>query len=260
MAVEVALECLGLGCGYPERPVLRDICFSATPGETIALIGVNGSGKSTLLRTIAKLVAPLAGEIRVCNRVLASLHFNDLARLVASVPQEEPAVFPFRVEEVIAMARIAYGSGIFDTEEDRSAAQRAMETAHCMDLAGRVVTKLSGGERQRVLIARAIAQDTPLILMDEPTAHLDASHQISTAELIGKMAALGKTVLVAVHDLNLAPLIGNRALLLSNGGIVMDGPTEEVLGDPMLDEAYGVRFERVRTESGRLFVVPTSRV
>lgn len=255
MSEAVTLECRGLKCGYPERAVLGSVDFTAREGETIALIGVNGSGKSTLLRTIAKLIPPVAGEVRICGHDVASLPYDVLARYVASVPQEEPVAFPFRVEEMIAMGRIAYGSGIFDTAEDREAARLAMVTAGCSDLEGRVVTRLSGGERQRVLIARAIAQQTPLLLMDEPTAHLDATHQIATAKLVRQLAAEGKTILVAVHDLNLAPLIASRVLLLAGGRVALDGPVEQVLNDPVLDDAYGVRFERVRTDSGRLLVV-----
>lgn len=257
MSSQAVLECRDLACGYPDRGVLKGISFKVESGESVALLGVNGSGKSTLLQTIGKLLRPTSGEVWVGGSNVAEMSYALLARQVSTVPQDEPVVFPFRVREVVTMGRIAYGSGIFDTADDRAAADRAMETAECSSLADRRITELSGGERQRVLIARAIAQDTPLMLMDEPTAHLDASHQLSTSSLTRRLAKEGRAIVSAVHDLNLASTMASRALLLSGGRLVLDDSVEHVLMDPRLDEAYGVKFERVRSDSGRLLVMPT---
>jgi iron complex transport system ATP-binding protein len=257
MPAQVVLECRNLSCGYPGRQVLKGLSFSVQRGESVALLGVNGSGKSTLLSTINRLLVPLEGEVLVEGRNIAGSSIAALAKLVSAVPQEEPSMFPFRVREVVTMGRIAYGSGIFDTPEDRQAAESAMQVAECTPLADRRITELSGGERQRVLIARAIAQDTPLLLMDEPTSHLDASHQMATASLVRRLASEGRTVISAVHDLNLASGMATRALLISDGRLILDDEVERVLEDLRLDRAYGVKFERVRSESKRLLVVPS---
>jgi iron complex transport system ATP-binding protein len=181
---------------------------------------------------------------------------RDLARRIAVVPQDEATPFPFSVTEMVTMGRLSHGSGIFDSNEDRTVAESALRSAQCSELAERNMTELSGGERQRVLIARALAQQTPILLMDEPTAHLDVPHQLSAARLTANLAAGGVSVISAVHDLNLVSQMAERAILLSDQKIACEGPVEHVLQDERLDEVFGVRFDRIRTPSGRLIVVP----
>jgi iron complex transport system ATP-binding protein len=256
-----ALSCEGLTCGYNSKAVVSGIGFELSAGESVAILGPNGAGKSSLLKTLSGELKPLSGSVSVYSEAVRQeldvhgLTSSDSARLIAMVPQEEPTPFPFSVREIVTMGRLAFGSGIFDSEEDLEAADRALRLAGCEELAKRSVMELSGGEKQRVLIARALAQDAPVMLMDEPTSHLDPAHQVAIASLIGDLARSGKAVLTVVHDLNLASVFASRAILISGGSVVADAPIEEVLEGDALDEAYGTRFERVRTGSGRLLVV-----
>lgn len=240
----------GLACGYPSKRVLEGIDFRVRAGERIALLGPNGSGKSTLLRTLSGLLKPLSGTVRIEDRALERLGAREIARKVAVVPQEETPRFAFTVREIVTMGRLALSDGIFDTPEDRAAATRAMETADCLELEDRIVSELSGGERQRVLIARALAQETPALLLDEPTSHLDPAHQIATARLVRELGERGIATIAAVHDLNLASRFADRAILLEKGGIGMDGTVEEVLNSPILDRVYGVQFGRFEGGGG----------
>jgi len=250
------VECRGLAAGYLDKPVLKGVDLRLDGGESVALLGPNGSGKSTLLRALTKTLPIASGEIRIQGDGLPSLATAEIARRVGFVPQDEPAHFSFLVRELVLMGRLARSSALFDTPEDRQAANEAMEQTDCLHLADRPITELSGGERQRVLIARALAQQTRILLLDEPTAHLDPAHQVSVAELVRSLAQEGRATLCAVHDLNLAGRMASRGVLLIDGTVGLDAPIEEVLESPLLDQAYGVRFERFRSESGRTLVIP----
>lgn len=238
------LACRDLDCGYHGRRVLSGLNFTLEAGTVTALLGPNGSGKSTLLKTLVRTIKPLAGEVLVEGKPLSALSDAELARCVAFVPQEEDHRFPFTAREVVVMGRLARSRSLFDTPEDRFLADEALRHTDCLALADRPVTELSGGERQRVLIARALAQGTRIVLFDEPTSHLDVSHVVDLVRLIRALAIEEFTVLAAVHDLNIASAIADRALLLANGRLVLDGTPERVLGDPVLDEVYRVPFAR----------------
>jgi len=224
--------------------VLEGIDLRVEFGEKVVLLGPNGSGKSTLLRTLSGLIKPLSGEVLIGGDSLVKLSVAEIARRVAVVPQEELPRFSFSVRETVTMGRLARSNGLFDTPEDREIATRAMETADCLSLQDRPVTELSGGERQRVLIARALAQETTLLLLDEPTSHLDPGHQIAAIEIVRSLSAKGIATIAAVHDLNLASSLAERAILLEKGKIGLDAPIEEVLNSPILDRVYGVNFGR----------------
>ena len=249
------LEAVALSCGHV-GPVLEGVGLRVEAGETVALLGSNGSGKSTLLSTLAGLLPPLAGEVRVSGDDLRSLRVQEVARRVASVPQDETAPFAFTVRQLVTMGRLARSHGLLDTPEDALAAEEAMRRADCAALADRPANETSGGERQRALIARALAQDAPILLMDEPTAHLDAPHQSWIVRLVRELAAEGRAVLVAIHDLNLASALADRAVLLAGGRVAMDAPTVEVLASDRLDAAFGTEFDRLSTATGRPVVVP----
>lgn len=253
---EVLLRAEGLSCGYPGRPVLVGIDLELTPGSATVLLGPNGSGKSTLLKTLIKTLDPLAGRVLVREKPLSETGFAQLAREVAFVPQEELPPFRFTVRQVVLMGRLPVSTGFFDTEADEAAAEEALRDADCLGLAERPITDISGGERQRALIARALAQGTPLLLLDEPTSHLDIAHQIAVVRIVRRLREQGRATLAALHDLNLAADFGDEAILLGKGEIAARGPTEEVLTSPMLDETYGVPFRRFRDETGRLRVFP----
>jgi iron complex transport system ATP-binding protein len=251
------LRCDGLACGYPERTVLSDVSLTMRPGGITVLLGPNGSGKSTLLKTLSKTIPMIAGEVHVSGRSVAKLGFRELARHIAFVPQEEHVPFRFRVREVVMMGRMPHSTGLLDTDEDIEAAQSAMRAAGCEELQDRAITELSGGEKQRVLVARALAQKAPILLLDEPTSHMDIGHQVAMIGLLRELAAAGKSILAAVHDLNLASLLASEAILLDRGRIGMHGTCEAVLEDALLDGVYGVKFERVRLGDGRLRLFPT---
>ncbi|HWD37862.1 MAG TPA: ABC transporter ATP-binding protein [Fimbriimonas sp.] len=256
MPSQDTIRCQDLVCGYHGRTVLDHVSLSAVKGESIALLGANGSGKSTLIKSLCGVLKPDHGSVEIDGISVASGSPSEIALRVAVVPQDEPTPFPFLVREVVTMGRLPYGSGIFDTADDVAAADEAMRVAECVELADRPLNELSGGEKQRVLLARAIAQDTPVVLMDEPTAHLDPAHQVAVAALVKGLTAKGKTVLSAVHDLNLASLIAVRAVVLGNGQVAKDGPVEDVLFSDELEQCYGTRFERIRTSTGRLLIAP----
>lgn len=250
------LSCENLSCGYPGRLVLEGVNLSLKPGTITALLGPNGSGKSTLLRTICKTLAPVGGEIRLGGTPLEKLSQTEVAQRVAFVPQEEHPQFSFTVEEVVLMGRIARSNGIFDTSEDVQIAKEAMQAADCTELRHRPVTELSGGERQRVLLARALAQEASLLLLDEPTSHLDVSHQTDLVKMLRRLAGQGYAVLAAVHDLNLASVMADEALLIHQGRILEDRKTKDLLESSALEETYGVRFQRMYDADGNLRVFP----
>lgn len=253
-----AVEVKGLAGGYPNREVLRQIQLGVRPGECVALLGPNGSGKSTLLKALVRGLPRWQGEVRICGAELATARPHEIARQVALVPQEETARFAFRVADVVAMGRLCRSDGLFDTPEDREKSRKAMERADCAHLADRPYTELSGGERQRVLIARALAQESPVLLLDEPTSHLDPAHQVEVAELVRSLSREGVTSIAAVHDLNLAARIADRGILLRRGEIVLDEAMTTLQKSPLLDEVYGVGFLRVENPEGGVILVPRS--
>lgn len=249
-----------LTCGYPGREVLRGIDLALEPGSATVLLGPNGSGKSTLLKTLTKTLVPLGGEVRLGSRDLASLDFGELAKHVAYVPQEEAPPFRFTVRQVVLMGRMPISDSFFDTAADHHAAEEAMAEADCLDLADRPINEISGGERQRTLIARALAQNAPTLLLDEPTSHLDIGHQVAIIQLVQRLRNQGKAFLSALHDLNLAADLGETALLLKEGRIALSGAVEDVLESPELDQTYNVPFHRFRDGTGRLRVFAATPV
>jgi iron complex transport system ATP-binding protein len=249
-------EVKGLECGYGDKVVLHGLNIQVMPGERVALLGPNGSGKSTLLRALAGLVRPRAGEIFLGSQAISKLSVREIAQRVATVPQEEIPRFDFTVRDAVTMGCLARSSSLHDTPEDRAEASRAMEMADCIHLAERPVTELSGGERQRVLIARALAQRAPLVLLDEPTSHLDPAHQVGVSALVGSLASNGIATVAAVHDLNFAARIADRAVLLEEGRVALNDTVEEVLNSPILDRVYGVGFLRSRFGAGAFLVLP----
>jgi iron complex transport system ATP-binding protein len=255
---EPLLECVSVACGYPDREVLTNISFSLEAGSVTALLGRNGSGKSTLIKTISRLLKPIAGSVRIAGRDASQLGYKELARLVAHTPQDETPAFEFTVREIVLMGRLPHSDGLFESEEDHRAAERAMEMADCVHLASRPIRKLSGGERQRVLIARSLAQEAKLLLLDEPTSHLDPGHQLAIAQLLRDLASQGYGILAAVHDLNWASVLAERAILLSEGTIGLQGAMSDVLRSSILEKAYSVSFERIVDPSQTLRVFPRS--
>jgi iron complex transport system ATP-binding protein len=227
--------------GYPNNPlVLRGIDLHVAPGEMLALIGPNGSGKSTLLRLTSGVLRPRVGQVRIDGADLRNLSPKQRAQMIAVVPQEAPLPTGLLVREMVSLGRTPYLRALLGpTSDDRRAVESAIAAVGIEPLAERLVDELSGGERQRVILARALAQQPRLLLLDEPTANLDLHYQVAMLELVrGLCGEYGLAVLAAVHDLQLAALYCDRVALLSRGHIVSQGTPEAVLTAPLLLETF----------------------
>ncbi len=241
------LELDGIEAGYPAQastpPVLRDLSLRVAPGEMLALIGPNGAGKSTVLRVASGLLAPRRGRAVLEGRDLTAISARARAQSIAVVPQESPLPSGLFVREMVSLGRTPYTRLLLGpTAADRQAVEWAISAVGIEALANRFVDELSGGERQRVILARALAQQPRLLLLDEPTANLDLHHQVSMLELVrGLTREHGLAVLAAVHDLQLAALYCDRLALLNRGELVSQGPPEAVLTAPLLLETFGQR-------------------
>lgn len=243
--------------GYPGRDVLRGLDFAARAGEVVGVCGPNGTGKSTLLRLILGLLRPRSGRVRLGGDLVTALDRRAIAQRAALLMQDSPLELPLTVREVVALGRLPYLRR-FETERaaDRQAIDAAMEITDTQVLADRRVTELSGGERHRVQLARVLAQDTPLMLLDEPTASFDVAHQLQALRLVRAAAARGRTVLIAMHDLSLAARSCDRILLLGDGRLQADGPPAEALTEENLARLFRVRARVDVDPDGLLRVVP----
>lgn len=225
-----------------DSQILRDVSLHVESGEFLALIGPNGAGKTTLLRTINGLLAPASGAVTIDGHDISALSPKAVGRLVTTVPQETSLAFDFDVEDVVTMGRTPH-RGRFSTlgAADRDAVETALERTETAQFAERSVGDLSGGERQRVLLARALAQETPVLLLDEPTASLDINHQLRTLSLARELADDGKTVVAAIHDIELAARFCDTIAVLDGGEIRALGSPSTVLTHETLEETFGVR-------------------
>jgi iron complex transport system ATP-binding protein len=222
--------------------VLTGVSAAVDRGRFVGLVGPNGAGKTTLLRTVNGVLSPDAGAVRVADERVRGLSAAEAGRLVATVPQDTSLSFEFDVRDVVAMGRNPYQSRLSTADEaDREAVERAMERTDVARFADRSIGSVSGGERQRVVLARALAQDAPLLLLDEPTASLDVNHQVRTLELVADLVAEGKTVVAAIHDLNLAAHYCDELVLLSDGRVLAGGEPGDVLTEDHLADAFDTR-------------------
>jgi iron complex transport system ATP-binding protein len=240
-----------------ERSVLREVSFEVQPGEVVALLGRNGVGKTTLLRLAARALVPDSGTIRLGDRSLDDFSRRELAQVIATVPQDTHVPFPFLAGEVVLMGRAPHqGLFGFESRDDIERAMEAMERVGIADLADRVVTELSGGERQLVMIARALAQQPELLLLDEPTAFLDLRHRIDVLQVVRALAEQGRGALVVSHDLGLAARICDRAVVLGDGMVVAQGRPADVLSPDVLRRAFGIEADVMTAPDGAALVVP----
>jgi iron complex transport system ATP-binding protein len=241
------------------RDILRDVSLHVRPGEIIAVAGPNGAGKSTLLRVLAGLIAPASGKVHVDGADLRAFDRRALGRRIAFLPQDRTVHWPLNARSVVALGRIPHGSGPGrgESEDDHRMIDAALAATDATALAHRPISELSGGERARVLIARALAQDAGVLVADEPTAGLDPAHALSLFETFTRIAAEGRAVIVALHDLGLALRYCPRALLLKDGVIAASGPTRDVLTEPEIARVYGVRA-KVGVIGGVPTVVPVA--
>jgi len=238
----------GVTVAYRGRPALRDVNLHLDRGERVALVGPNGAGKSTLLRAIAGLIEPTVGAVELDGRPVASLDRLAVARRLAVVPQVAALPFSTTVDEVVALGRLPHEHPIRGMRPaDRAAVAAAIEQVGVGHLMGRDARELSLGERQLVLLAMAVAQDADVLVLDEPTVHLDLRHQVEVMELLRDLnARQGTTILAVLHDLALAAHFFPRLVVLDGGRVVDDGPASEVLAPDRIREVFGVDPSLVR--------------
>lgn len=251
-----ALVARSLAAGYGARAVLHDVDLTLAPGRLVALVGPNGAGKSTLLRALAGLIRTSAGTVTLDGMDVATLSRAALASRIAVVPQTFDTLFPFTVREIVALGRTAR-LGLFarPTAADAAAVARAITEQDLDDLVDRRLDALSGGERQRVVLAMALAQEADVLLLDEPTAHLDPAHQIGVVRRVAELARTRGVVAVAVlHDLNLAAL-AERVVVLEAGRIVADAAPAIALSADIVARVFGPGLV-VAQVSGRTVIVP----
>jgi iron complex transport system ATP-binding protein len=238
----------GVTVAYRGRPALRDLNLHVDRGERVALVGPNGAGKSTLLRAIAGLIEPTVGTVELDGRPVGSLDRLAVARRLAVVPQVSALPFSTTVDEVVALGRLPHEHPIRGMRPaDRAAVAAAIEQVGVGHLMGRDARELSLGERQLVLLAMAVAQDADVLVLDEPTVHLDLRHQVEVMELLCDLNAReGTTILAVLHDLALAAHFFPRLVLLDGGRVVGDGRPAEVLAPDRIREVFGVDPSLVR--------------
>ena len=243
--LSMTLSVENLSFRYPDIPVLRNITFDLPAGDFLSLLGPNGSGKSTLLRLLDRILLPESGTITIDGRPLNEFSRRELAKRVAYVPQDTPWVFPYTVLEVVLMGRSPYvGRSGFESAQDLEIARETMRLTDIEHLADKLITAISGGERQRVLIARALSQQPRILLLDEPNAHLDISHQIEIFRILREQNEQRDLAIVSVsHDLNLAAAFSKRALLLADTGnegasIFSIGQPKDVLTRENIEVVY----------------------
>ena len=240
----MTLACNALAYGYGRRTVGSGVSLAVAPGEVVCLLGPNGGGKTTLFKTLLGLLPAQAGSIMLGNDPLAQLSRAEVARRVAYVPQAAGGYFPFSVREVVLMGRAAH-LGVFSgpAAADRQLAENAIARVGIAHLVDAEFTRISGGERQLVLLARALAQAAPIIVLDEPTANLDFGNQVRLLAEIRRLAADGVGVLWATHAPDHALACADRVALVAAGGLKNYGATDAVLDGASLSDLYGVAIE-----------------
>ena len=237
----IMIEVHSISFRYHEDWVLQEVSFRVEKGEFVGVIGPNGSGKTTLLKILYRLLAPQHGEILFELVPMKKMDRADIAKRIAVVAQETHLLFPFTVLETVLMGRSPYlGHLMFESEKDVEIARKAMEWTSILPLSERPMDELSGGERKRVFIARALAQEPEVILLDEPTANLDIHHQIDFLDLILALnRERGLTIVMASHDMNMASEFCDRLILLQRGRIYKTGPPGEVITRENIESVYG---------------------
>ncbi|MFQ6023095.1 MAG: ABC transporter ATP-binding protein [Acidiferrobacterales bacterium] len=245
-----------LAFGYPSRPVGRDTSFSLDPGEVLCLLGPNGSGKTTLFKTILGLLPPQDGTVRLNGESIVDWSHRRLAQVMGYVPQAHIAYFPFSVLETVLMGRTAH-IGLFasPSNADVAVAEKMLDNLNISHLRNDIYTRISGGERQLTLIARALAQEPQILVMDEPTASLDFGNQMLVLEHIKRLASKGIGIILSTHDPDHAFLCASRVAMLHDGELIHVGVPDEVITPESLKRLYGVDVNVValpgHTDDGR---------
>lgn len=236
------LELQDITCSYNGQPIVSQISLQAQPGEVLALIGPNGVGKSTLLRAMARLMRPAHGRVSLDSVDIWQTSARDFARRLAFAPQISSESWSATVEQVVSLGRAPHRGWLLPlTSHDNQITHQSLELVGLEHLRNRISTELSGGEQQRMLIARVLTQEPSILLLDEPTSHLDLKYQTDILGLVRRLAhQKGLAVIVSLHDLNLAAIYADRVALLSNGALAAIGTPAEVLTSERLTQVYGV--------------------
>ena len=256
------LEARNLRFRYSAAAVVDDVSFSLAGGEMLGILGPNGSGKSTLVRLLSGVLAPASGEVHLHGRPLTTYSRRQLGQAIAVVPQDTVIEFPFSVTEVVLMGRSPHLGGFaFEGDRDVAVAHQAMRRTGVLDLAHRSIHELSGGERQRVVLARALAQEASIMLLDEPGAFLDIRHTVEIYDLLQDLQREGRSIVTVLHDLNLAALYCDRVALLKAGRLFRLGTPAEVITYEVLTEVYETEvYVDTNDITGAVNVLPLSRV
>jgi len=254
------LEARGLSVGYGERVVVDTASFSVGSGKLLVVLGPNGCGKTTVLKTCIGLLPALAGQVLLDGNPVVAMKPRARARIAAWVPQIAEAAWSYKARDIVAQGRYAI-RGAFKPydESDEAAIEAALDALDARAFADRRFSSLSGGEARRVMIARALAQETPLLVLDEPAAHLDPGRQMELMELLASLARAGKAVAVSVHDVNAARRFADLALLVGRDGSSVFGLPDEVLTHESLENAYDTNFIHGDHATYGKFVLPVSR-
>jgi iron complex transport system ATP-binding protein len=243
---------------------LNDVSFEIRSGETIGLMGPNGSGKTTLVKIISGLLGGFSGNVEICGKPIQKHSNIEIAKIMSYIPQADNYIFDFTVEEIIAMGRRPYLDtfGIL-AKKDRDIIANVVNLLSMDKIIKRKYLSLSGGERRLVLIARALAQETSVLLMDEPTTYLDLNYKIIFMNKLKELNKMGKTIFLISHDINLVAEYLNRIILLKGGRVICDGPTKDVLNEKNISEIFNIKdfmidFNRI-TGNPNLFFIPSKK-
>ena len=255
---DTTLSLSGVSVKRGKRNIVNDVSLEVRSGEVLALVGPNGAGKSSILATLSGDLTPEKGEAMLMNRPTASYRPMQQARLRAMLLQANQVSFPFTVQQVVDMGRSPW-AGQPEEERDDEAVAEATNSVEIGHLLGRRFNELSGGEKARVSLARVLAQETSIVLLDEPTAALDLHHQERVMGLIRRLGHDGKSVVVVVHDLNLAAAYADRVALIVEGRVDATGSPSEVITAERISEVYRVDVDVLTDNDGRQIVVPKRR-
>lgn len=248
------IDIVDLSVSVPKRRIVEGANIHVDEGEFVGLLGPNGSGKSTLLKTVYRTMKKESGTVMIDNRDVDSLSLKESALMLSVVTQHNYFNFDFKVEEVVMMGRTPHKRSMeMDNDEDRRIVRDALEKVNMYEMRDRSFSSLSGGEQQRIILARALAQETPCLILDEPTNHLDVKYQLEVLDIVKE---LGCTTLCALHDLNLAAEYCDRIYILLDGRVVAEGPPEDIITESLIERVYGVKSSvEINPHTGLLNVV-----